>query len=489
MLLRVIVATDDADLRSRLCDLLKQPNNIVEQLQSERFQMEQLGRNGGDVLIVGQSLLTEPLEDAVALLCNLPESPAVIVTSEDAGGENVARLLAAGCEAVLYSGLPREDLLHALDTILARRRETLDGRLAAHRQSHEPRLSDYVSESPAMRAFLDVVEPLVKTDVALLIEGEIGIGKERLARAIHAGSPRSEGPFVVVNCGELSGSACEIEMFGHEKGAFSGASRARRGTFEMAHGGTIFLNEVSDIPENLQGDILGLLRDHTVHRVGGEQDLLVDVRVMAATSRNIGEEVERGEFRRDLYYRLGVVTLTIPPLRDRREDIPGIIDRHIANFRSQIDRGASGIEDEALEAVAAYDWPGNERELVNVIERAMLLCEYESIALKCLPASIARLSPSGSAGQIADSLFSVNGDSVDGWLERTMAEVRREVLDRFERAYLTVVLRAAHGRVGAAAKRAGITPRHLFNQMKRHDLRKEDFRPAKRKTKTQSSIL
>jgi transcriptional regulator with PAS, ATPase and Fis domain len=221
------------------------------------------------------------------------------------------------------------------------------------------------------------------------------VGKERLARAIHAESRRSKGPFVAVNCAALSESLLESEPFGHEEGAFTGATRSHRGCFEIAHKGVIFLDEIGELPNHLQVKLLRALQDREITRVGSEQSFQVDVRMMAATNRDPREEVKTKRLREDLYYRLNVVTLTIPPLRQRSEDIPDIVASYLPWLRPRVGRDVTSIAPEALEALAHYSWPGNVRELINVIERAMLLCEGEQIRLADLPDTI-RLPQAGS---------------------------------------------------------------------------------------------
>jgi DNA-binding NtrC family response regulator len=338
----------------------------------------------------------------------------------------------------------------------------------------EPRLGDFVSESPTMQAFMRTVRRVVPSSSSLLILGETGAGKERLAMAIHGEGPRSDGPFIAVNCGALPDTLLESELFGHEEGAFTGATRDRRGMFELAHRGTIFLDEIGEMPLHLQVKLLRVLQDRRIQRLGSERAVDVDVRVIAASNRDIEADVDAKQFRRDLYYRLSVVTLTIPALRERREDIPALVQNYVEYLRPQVGRDVNAIDDDVLEALTRYAWPGNVRELINVLERAMLLCDDDTIALHDLPQTIAELAAGGAAAGDATS----PGGFPASWLRGPIREGREQAVAAFEKTYLTGLLRDTGGRVGETAARAGIEPRSLYDKMRKYNLRKEDFWPA-----------
>ncbi|HUW55008.1 MAG TPA: sigma-54 dependent transcriptional regulator [Planctomycetota bacterium] len=476
MITRVVLALDDGPRREELQGLLARPDVIVESVGKQRRLWERIGRQNADLIVVSRSLIPEPAFDTMQLLQNLPDSPGVVVLSGSDDPSEQAGLLAAGCDVVLHTGLSAREVRDALAVVLEKRREQREHELLARRTLAEPRLTDFVSSSLAMQTFMNVARRVVHTEVSLLILGETGVGKERLARAIHAESVRSKGPFVAVNCGALPEALLESELFGHEEGAFTGASRARRGWFELAHGGTIFLDEIGEMPLHLQVKLLRVLQEHAIQRVGSEKAITVDVRVMAATNRELEEEVGARRFRRDLYYRLGVVTLTIPPLRERREDIPELADSYIDYYSSRIGRSVTGIAPAALEALTGYSWPGNVRELINVIERAMLLCEGEEITLRDLPVSISGVGQGGVPGLVLHPGVETSDAIPQDWLEMPLSEVRRQVVDRFERAYLAGLLEATGGRIGETARRAGMRARSLYDKMKRHGLHKEDFR-------------
>jgi DNA-binding NtrC family response regulator len=479
MLTRVIVAVEPRSRLRRIRDLLKGPGVSLEPVLPRGAPWEEIARSTADLVVVSRGLIPKPLEDAISLVRGSPESPAIVVIAERDDADDRARLLAIGCEAVVPPRVATATLRELFAILLERRRSEGEQTIRVAMAPDQPRLSDFVSASPAMQAFMEVVERVVEADSSLLILGETGVGKERLARAIHAESTRSTGPFVAVNCGALPENLLESELFGHEEGAFTGATRARRGWFELAHGGTLFLDEVGELPLHLQVKLLRALQEHAFQPLGSERTIQVDVRVMAASNQDLEHAVEQGTFRGDLFYRLGVISLTVPALRDRAQDIPSLAESYIALFASTIGRGVEGISGPALDALARYPWPGNVRELMNVIERAVLLCKGTRIDLVDLPEAI--VAPHERVGDLLAGPV-VAGDAArlpDAWLERPWHEVRCDVLARVERAYLAGLLEETNGRVGETARRAGMEPRSLYAKMKRLRLRKEDYRPER----------
>jgi len=486
MIARVILAINNSELRKQLRRILARPDVLVEISRSKTRLWQTLDEVTADLIVVSRSLLPDPPEHVLNVANTLPDAPGVVVLVEQDDAAETAELLAAGCEAVLDTSLPSESVREVLDTLLERRREQSRQELAILQTPARPRqplakpsLSDFVSDSPVMQTFMSTVRRVVTADVALLLLGETGVGKERLGRAIHAESPRTGGPFVAVNCGALPETLLESELFGHEQGAFTGASRSRRGCFELAHNGTLFLDEIGEMPLHLQVKLLRVLQEQEFQRLGGEKTITVDVRIMAATNRDLASEVAVGGFRRDLFYRLGVVTLTVPPLRERQDDIPELVDSYIEYLRPRIGREVRSITPEAVQALKRYEWPGNVRELINVLERAILLCDGEEITLLDLRDTLGpRAAPAVAvaAAELGGSRIPSPPTFSEAWLDRSWREVRQEALETLERAYLAGLLRETRGRVGETAKRAGIRPRSLYEKMQRLGLRKEQFK-------------
>ena len=475
MLCHILLATRDATIRRHIQKLLTQPDVVIDVLSPVKDVWEQLANVDTDCMIIDRNLIPKPVSKSVEAICQLPDSPALVVLTEKEDAKDRAHLLAAGCEAVLNSRLEPEALCETLATILERIRARTVEDVARSRLSGPPRLTDFVSHSPAMRAFMGIVHRVVNSDAPLLIQGETGVGKERLATAIHADSPRSAGPLIAVNCGALPESLLESELFGHEQGAFTGATRSRRGCFELAHRGTIFLDEISEMPFHLQVKLLRVLQEYEIQPVGSERPIRINVRLMASTNRNLEEEVRLKRFRQDLYYRLSVVNLTIPPLRQRREDIPTLVRSHVTSLRSRIGSGQYMIAPEAMEALCQYSWPGNVRELINVVERAMLLCNRDEITRDDLPEMLGR-QLSGHCQKPADVSSMMSDEDWQTLLTHPWRKVRRKFLDRLEGEYLEQLLQSTGGHIGRTAKRAGMTPRSLFDKMRRHSLNKEDFK-------------
>ncbi len=478
MLIHVLVAIDPPSERKRLARLLEQPEVVSAGAPGQTDMLKKLSGETFDLLVVGREALTDQPEHLIRSIRSLPEHPELVVMSDKEDAEDRALLLALGCLGVLNKSLGDKALRNALTALVERRREEAIRRLRADRPEERYSLSDFVSESPTMQMFMDVARRVVNSESSLLILGETGVGKERLARAIHIEGPRSSGPFMALNCGALPESLLESELFGHEEGAFTGATRSRKGYFELSHKGTIFLDEVGEVPLHLQVKLLRVLDEHRIQRVGAEKPIDVDVRVMAATNRDLEAEVKVGRFRSDLFYRLAVVTLEIPPLRERRKDIRQLVLSYLEHFSAQTGKSVSAVDPAAMEALQSYDWPGNVRELVNAMERGVLLADGAELGLSDLPSRIR----GGGEPVLAlgDPLHCRFESLPDGLLEKRLIDARKEVLSAFEFRYLHDLLTSTNGRIGEAAKRAGLNERSLYDMMKRHGLKKEGFKSNRR---------
>lgn len=305
-----------------------------------------------------------------------------------------------------------------------------------------------------MRELLSLVERVAQTDAPLLICGETGTGKELVAESVHAASKRSEGPFVVCDLSALGPTLLESELFGHRRGAFTSADHERQGAFARAHGGTIFLDEIGEIPELSQPRLLRAIERREVKPLGGEDFRSVDVRIVAATNRDLDAEVKAGRFRSDLYHRLAVVCIRVPPLRERRDDIAPLAEHIVAEFAAAQGRPAPTIAADALELLRDYDWPGNIRELRNVLQRGMSLAPNARI----LDWKLLRF----------DRATSRSGTRRIGAELRTFKEARDALLDEWEYEYLREVLERAEGNVTRAARFSGVARGHLYRLLKKH---------------------
>ncbi len=429
-----------------------------------------------DLLIVRRSSIRpQDLKGLDAPSSGAPR-PGLVIVTDEADDVERARLLSAGVSGILESGDSAHELREAVEAIAGSDGAHLRDPLAGRRDS-DPTLGDFHSRSPRMRRFRELVDRVVETDSSLLITGETGVGKERLAQAIHNEGARRNGPFVSVNCGAIPEALLESELFGHEAGAFTGAERQKMGRFERASGGTIFLDEIGEMPLHLQVNLLSVLQRHQLRRVGGEETLQIDVRVMAATNRDLAEEVEKGRFREDLYYRINVVTIEVPPLRERVEDIPDMVGAFVRHFRESLGHAqVEGISREALDALTSYPWPGNVRQLINAVEHAIVMCRGSRITLQDLPEAITAPPADGDRAPRPSPSARPETPAVEPWLDRPLREARTALYREFERTYLEALLRRTNGRVGRTAELAGITPRSLYDKLKQHGLSKEDFR-------------
>ena len=311
-----------------------------------------------------------------------------------------------------------------------------------------------------MHAVFELINNVAHTNTTVLIEGETGTGKEQVARAIHQASQHRTGPLVAVNCAALPETLLESELFGHEKGSFTSAVGQRRGRFEMAHGGTIFLDEVGDVPATMQAKLLRVLQERRFERVGGTESIEVDVRVIAATNRSLRRLVKQGKFREDLYYRLNVVKIDLPPLRERPEDIP-LLATHFTEKYSGTG-GVKQLSPQAMEKLINYRWPGNIRELENAIERACVTSHENAIHLESLPPEI--VSPP------APKLpFHID-------LDRPLPDVLREAIGQIEQQYIRKALKKASGNVGRCARICGLSRRSISAKIAEYRLEKAAFK-------------
>ncbi|HSG09643.1 MAG TPA: sigma 54-interacting transcriptional regulator [Longimicrobiales bacterium] len=476
MLVRALLALAPAALAQRLEGLLDGRDVSVFKAIDTDEMWRLLQSEDVDLLVASDHAMGTSLpDDWVASVRALPEPPDLVLLTDREDPSRRAALLAAGCLAVLNTRLSDRELRSAFQTLVARLAQDAAARLAVQRVGGIHGFEDVVHRSPAMAEVVAVARRVAGADSSVLILGETGVGKERLARSIHFESARASGPFVPVNCGAIPEGLLESELFGHEQGAFSGAVRARRGHFEVAHRGTLFLDEIGELPLHLQVKLLRVLEDRQIQRLGSERPERVDVRILAATNRNLEEEVAHRRFRPDLYYRLAVVTLGIPPLRERPEDVPELVQRYMGYFRRTLGKHVDGIADEALAALVRHDWPGNVRELINVLERSLLLSHGPLIALGDLPRSIAGGPPR--RGGLVEARIDSTLVVPHGVLELPLREARRLATAAFEAAYVSHLLTHSRGRVGDAARRAGVSPRAMHELMRRTGLDKADFRP------------
>ncbi|WP_236603977.1 sigma-54-dependent transcriptional regulator [Sandaracinus amylolyticus] len=440
---RVLVVDDETHARDALAEILAEEGyetaTAADGLEALRL-MEELRP---EVVLTD---LKMPNLDGLGLLdrgkAEYPETSFVVMTAFGTidtaveairrGAENyVTKPLDVGTvTALLARAMDKAKLAREASELRERLHETYD-------------FSRILGEHPAMRRLTQVIAQVAPSRATVLIHGESGTGKELIAAAIHENSKRKSGPFVRLNCAALAESLLESELFGHEKGAFTGAMARRKGRFEQADGGTLFLDEISEVPKPLQVKLLRFLQERELERVGGNETIRVDVRVVAATNRDLKQCVQDGTFREDLYYRLDVVRVDVPPLRARRSDIPILAHHFLHRFAKENERELEGFSDEAMKALLAHAWPGNVRELENAVERAVVLAPGKRIEREHLPMP----TPAAEAGSV--------GAFVPGM---TLAEI--------ERVAILQTLEACEGSTGKAAEMLGISRRKIQYRLK-----------------------
>ncbi len=465
----MVLAVEDARLQQQLADKIMLADIQVECYGQHPHVWQQVVQSCADIIVISDAVIPSPVEAGIGTLSELPENPTTVILHGANSPELQAGYIAAGAHTALYAGVSLQRLINALEATVESRRQAVKHERFDHRGKAKPKISDFSSASEAMQIFMNEVQQVAPSDSLLLILGETGVGKEHLAKVIHAESARAAGPFVAVNVAALPEQLLESELFGHRQGAFTGATRSRRGAFEQAHGGTIFLDEIGEMPLHLQAKLLRVLQEYEIRPIGAEKPSWIDVRVIAATNRDLEEEVQQGTFRKDLYYRLSVVRLQIPALRYRMEDIPHLARRFVVDFRHKIGREIRQISEPAMAALCRYDWPGNIRELMNVIERSMLLCRTDEITVENLPSVFHN-------GAMLSKVQQIGRNAPEAWREKTLAAVLGSIQEEVERNYLEMVLESTGGRLNKTAAIAGITTRSLYSKMRKYGLNKNDFK-------------
>ena len=388
-----------------------------------------------------------------------PNISGIIMTAYGSIASAVASIK-QGITDYLQKPFEPEALLIAVEKTLRERRMLKEIRDLRKEVDQRYAFGNIIGKNHKMQEIYDLIEKVAPTDTRVFITGDTGVGKELVAKAIHFNSNRKNEPFVGINCGALVENLLETELFGHEKGAFTGAIRTKRGKFEYAQGGTLFLDEVGDISPGLQVKLLRVTQENKIERVGGNQEIDVDVRIISATNQTIKEKIKRGEFRVELYYRLNVVPIHIPPLRERIDDIPLLVNHFIHIFNRKFNKNISRVTTPAMSRLMQYDWPGNVRELENVLERAFVITEMDIIDTIIFSHDIA-----ASAHREA---FPYSVDT-----EIPFKVARAMVEKRFEKAYLQEALNRYGGNVTETARMTGINPRTLWRKMKEYAIERD----------------
>jgi two-component system response regulator HydG len=439
---RIVVADDEASARSGLATLLRDEGFEVVLAEDGSTALARVQEMAPDVLVTD---LRMPGMDGIELLRHAREANPdliVVLMTAFAEVETAVRAMQEGAEHYLTKPLQIDELVLVIRRALERRSLKLEATELRARLKDRLRFDQIIGTSPAMQEIFNVIEQVAPSKASVLITGESGTGKELVAQAIHENSPRASAPFVKLHCAALAETILESELFGHEKGSFTGAASRREGRFKQADAGTLFLDEIGEISPAIQVKLLRFLQERTFERVGGNETLKVDVRIIAATNRDLAAEVAAGKFREDLYYRLNVVNIEMPPLRARPSDLLPLANHFLSRFAKENGKRIEGFSEDAVERITSYRWPGNVRELENVIERAVVLCDGPRLTAKHLPAGV---------GSVPKGAIRIPGS--------TLGEIERH-------AILTT-LEACGGRTSSAAQMLDISVRKI--QYKLHE--------------------
>jgi len=423
---RILVVEDEPDLRKVLSTLLKREGYQVDLADSGSGAKEMLGREVYDLVITDVRLPGASGIDVLRTSRELyPESPVIVITAfaSDETAEEARKL---GAFNFITKPFDNEKIVADVGIALGwRRLGVLMASLAG-----KYRFDQLVARSGKMKSIMETVAQIAPTNSTVLLTGESGTGKELIARAIHHNSPRNSQQFVSINCGALPDELLESELFGHIRGSFTGAVASKKGFFEVADGGTIFLDEIGDTSPAMQIKLLRALQEKVIRRVGGTEEISVDARVVAATNQDLEALVREKKFREDLFYRIKVIPITLPPLRDRREDIPHLAFHFFDRYKQEMGKKLSGISDDAISALTAYDWPGNIRELQNLVERAVALEPSDMIRLESLPMEVRSAVPGGASILAGPLELSEAGIDLESLLEQIREHYMREALGK-----------------------------------------------------------
>ncbi len=440
---KILVVDDELSIRESLSGWLQQDGYEVETAADGPTALAKTQKNHYDIMLIDVKM---PEMDGLTLLKKLKESdpePTMVMMTAHGDIKDAVEAMKLGAYDYLLKPFELEELSFTIEKLVKMQTLAMENLILKDRVATITRFENLVGQSPAMLKLYETIVDVAQTDATVLITGETGTGKELVARAIHVQSPRCYAPFIAINCGAFTEHLLESELFGHEKGAFTDAKYTKKGRLEMAHAGTLFLDEVGDISMKMQIDLLRVLETREFTRVGGTIPLHSDFRVIAATNQDLQEAIRGKTFRQDLFYRLNVFHIQVPPLRERPEDIPLLAQHFLRRYATETNKKIDSIHPEALEAMRRYLWPGNVRELENAIERAVVVGKSRQIKLGDLPIFI----PAGEA-----------------------AEMGKLSLEEMEHRYIAQVMAAEGGNISNVAKVLRINRTTLYHKIKKYGL-------------------
>jgi len=448
---RVLVVDDEPTLLKALEALLRRKGHEVVAIESPIAATQRLAQEDFDVALLDIKMpQLSGLELLHAVKHRRPEVEVIMMTGH-ATVETALQAVKAGAYDFLSKPFDDVELVARAVSKAAERKRLFDRNreLETQLRQREGALDGLVGNSAGIREVTRMIEAVAYSAATVLVTGESGTGKELVARALHTRSPRKAQPFVALNCGALTETLLESELFGHVKGAFTGAQRDQKGLFDAADGGTIFLDEIGDIPLSTQVRLLRVLQEGEIKRVGAADSVRVDVRVIAATHRDLPKLVKGGKFREDLFYRLNVINFPLPALRERVDDVPLLAHHFLRRYADRLGKKVRTLSPDAIELLCGYRWPGNVRELENAIERAVVLCRGEAVTAADLPPAV--------TGRTAPLVREAPANGDEGaWLAQSYANAKEQALRRFEKGYVDALMKACDNNISAAARKAGM---------------------------------
>ena len=441
---KLLLVDDDKNALDGLVKILTHDGYPVSGVLSGYEALNLLSKKNFDIIVTDMKLPGMGGLSLVHEIRKKEESVSIVVVTAYSSVKTAVEAIKCGADDYLTKPINIEELKLVLEKIWERQQLIAQNRMLKEKLKDKYKSSGLVGSTPQMKQIFHMIADVAPSTASILILGETGTGKELVANAVHCQSDRACMPFVALHCAALSEGVLESELFGHEKGAFTGAVQARKGRFEIADGGTLFLDEVGEMSLKVQVKLLRVLEKGEFERVGGEKTLKVDVRLITATNRNLEKEVSEGRFREDLFYRLNVITIHLPPLRERRDDIPILSNFFVIKYTKKYKKEIKGFAPEAMEALCAYHWPGNVRELENIVERAIVLCKKNTISLEHLPGNVVPDKDDMSVIKIPVGI--------------SLKEAEKEIIQK--------TLQMTHGSKKEAAKILGISNRKIEYKVK-----------------------
>ncbi len=441
----VLIADDESSIRESLTLILEEEGYNCTTAKDGEEAIEAIDQNSYDVIISDLKMPKASGMDVLEHALKHSSQSLTIIITAHATVETAVKALRKGAADYILKPVDFDEVIIRINNLLDHKKLVQENKYLREQIDQEYNFNHIIGESDAMKRIYKMVERVSQATSNVLITGASGTGKELVARAIHSNGPRRDKPFLAVNCGALPEHLVESELFGHTKGAFTGASSDKKGIFVAADGGTVFLDEIGEIPLNLQVNLLRVIQEREVKPVGSNRMISFDTRIISASNKNLEKEIEEGNFRDDLYYRLNVVEIHLPPLSERKEDIPLLAHHFLQKYNKELQRSLKGFASEAMNALMAYEWKGQVRELENVIERAVLLSDNDYVRLEDLPKIISSVS-----GE-----YSIDSNSLE------------EAVFAFEKHHIQSVLKRTEGNKSEAARLLGIDPSTLYRKMER----------------------